>query len=183
MKIRRELSSLALVLGLFASVRLPIAILLMAFFGVSTLGSAQESSGFLLRQRIRLIWLEMGLDTTAERVIFRDGLIVTTGSTPQGVFISRRKAGPEALRNLHAAFRHYHIGEQRGECTQGSGQFDFVQDTFTWFSRGAAGHSFKIGDPFTEGCGPGLTLLLSAISDFIGSAIAEPGLQDVEIPN
>jgi hypothetical protein len=157
--------------------------LLLAFLGVTAAGSAQESSGFLLRHRVRLVSIELGIDATTEQAIFRDGLIVTTTETLSDVQISRRRATPEELRKLHAAFRQYRIGEERGACYQASTQFDFIQDTFTWFSRGAAGHTFKVGDPFTEICGANLTRLLAEISDFLGSATAEPGLQDVVIPN
>ena len=167
------------------NVRSPIAILilLLAFLGAATDGSAQESSGFLLRHRFRLIWADQGLDATTERIIFRDGLIVATTVTLNDVQISRRRATPEALRELHAAFRLYRIGEERGACYQASSQFDFIQDTFTWFTRGAAGHTFKVGDPFTDLCGSNLTRLLAEISDFLGSATPETGLQEVVIPN
>ncbi len=161
----------------------PIAAILALWLLAAATLEAQLPSGFLLRHRVRLVKVDQGVDFTTERVIFRDGLIVTTSSGRIDTLIQRRKATPEALRRLHAAFRQYHIGAQVGDCSNGSGPFDFASSTYTWLTGGPTGHTFRIGDPFTESCGPGLNLLLTAISDFVLSATPEPGLQDVLVPN
>ncbi len=166
-----------------AFARLPTAILLLVLLALPALSSAQEASGFLLRQRFRIVVEANGVDATTETIIFRDGLIVTVSLSANQTFMRRRRASPEALRRLHAAFRRYRIGEQVGQCHAGATPFDFFSDTITYFTQGPKGHSIRTGDAFPELCSLRLRRLQDAIFDFVNTAPSEPGLQEVLVPN
>ncbi len=163
--------------------RLPTAILLLVLLAVPALSSAQQASGFLLRQRYRIVVEANGIDATIERIIFRDGTIVTVSLSANQTFMRRRQASPEALSRLHEAFRLNGIGNQVGECIVGTTPFDFFSETITYFTNGPHGHTFRTGDPFTRPCGLPLTNIVFEISDFVNTAPAEPGLQEVLVPN
>ncbi len=169
-----------------ACARLPTAILLLVLLAVPALSSAQEASGFLLRQRYRIVSEANGLDTTTETIIFRDGLIVTVTLSANPVnqtIMRRRRASREALSRLHAAFRRHGIGNQVGECIVGTTPFDFFSETITYFTKGPHGHTFRTGEPFTRPCDVHVNLIVSEISDIVFDSPAEPGLQEVLVPN
>jgi len=162
----------------------PIAILLfLTCLSVPSICAAQEASGFLLRQRLRIVLASEGVDATVERSIFRDGLIVTVSLTADQTFIRRRRASPEALRRLHAAFRRFEIGSQTGNCHAGSTPFDVFTDTITYFTQGPKGYTFRTGDAYPELCSLRLRHLQDEIFTFVDSAPAEPGPQEVLVPN
>ncbi len=156
---------------------------LLAFLAASSICSAQESSGFLLRQHLRIVVASQGVDATIERIIFRDGLIVTVYLTADQTYLRRRRATPEALAQLHAAFRRFRIGSQIGNCHAGLTPFDFFSDTTTYFTQGPKGHTFRTGDAYPGLCSLRLRRLKDEIFNFVDTAPAEPGLQEVLVPN
>ncbi len=153
------------------------------FFSRAFVAMGQEATGFLLRERFRFTKVDAGIDTTVEQVIFRDGHIVVLIQEPNRSLLQRRLATPEALQASQTTLRVNRIGQQEGDCTAGTTPFDTFQRTLTWFTGGPRGHTLKTGDQFLEPCSARLTAIIDAISSFITTAPAEPGLQDVRVPN
>jgi hypothetical protein len=141
--------------------------------------SPQTNTSLLLRQSMTAVSDFTGGRSSAERLIFNDGLVIAREVDEAGrCHLIRSTASRTTVRSLQRALTANRVAAQQGDCTIKEPIDNFlVEKQVTWFGRGQRQHTYRTGNRMGDLCPDSTSAIERAIQAVVANAFGSPAAQ------